>query len=62
MSDPESDLMLRVKAGEEGAFARLVARLLRPLVSFFHRLGADPSTAEGERHLLDAATDAGVRS
>lgn len=46
MSDPESDLMLRVKAGEEGAFARLVARFLRPLVSFFHRLGADPSTAE----------------
>ena len=46
MSDPESDLMLRVKAGEDGAFTRLVERFLRPLVSFFHRLGADPSTAE----------------
>jgi RNA polymerase sigma-70 factor (ECF subfamily) len=46
VSDPESDLMLRVKAGEEGAFTRLVARFLRPLVSFFHRLGADASIAE----------------
>ena len=46
MSDPESDLMLRVQAGEPGAFPRLVERFLRPLVSFFHRLGADPSTAE----------------
>jgi RNA polymerase sigma-70 factor (ECF subfamily) len=46
VSDPESDLMLRVQAGEAGAFARLVERFLRPLVSFFHRLGADPSTAE----------------
>lgn len=46
MSDPDTDLMLRVKSGEAGAFERLVARFLRPLVAFFHRLGADPSTAE----------------
>jgi RNA polymerase sigma-70 factor (ECF subfamily) len=46
VSDPDTDLMLRVKSGEAGAFERLVARFLRPLVSFFHRLGADVSTAE----------------
>ena len=46
MSDPDSELMLRVKSGEEGAFARLVDRFLRPLVAFFHRLGADASFAE----------------
>src|SRR5205085_9594441 len=46
VSDPDTDLMLRVKSGEAGAFDRLVARFLRPLVAFFHRLGADLSTAE----------------
>jgi RNA polymerase sigma-70 factor (ECF subfamily) len=46
VSDPDTDLMLRVKSGEAGAFERLVARFLRPLVAFFHRLGADVSTAE----------------
>jgi RNA polymerase sigma-70 factor (ECF subfamily) len=46
VSDPDTDLMLRVKSGEAGAFDRLVARFLRPLVAFFHRLGADVSTAE----------------
>jgi RNA polymerase sigma-70 factor (ECF subfamily) len=38
--------MLRVKAGEAGAFPALVERWIRPLASFFHRLGADPSLAE----------------
>lgn len=47
MSDADDvALMLRVQGGETQAFRDLVARWLRPLASFFHRLGADPSTAE----------------
>ncbi len=44
--DPDSETMLRVKAGDAGAFPALVERWIRPLASFFHRLGADPSLAE----------------
>lgn len=44
--DPDTQTMLRVKAGETGAFPALVERWIRPLASFFHRLGADPSQAE----------------
>ena len=44
--DPDTQTMLRVKAGEAGAFPALVERWIRPLASFFHRLGADPSLAE----------------
>jgi len=48
MSDADDDVarMLRVRAGDAKAFTDLVERWLRPLASFFHRLGADPSTAE----------------
>jgi RNA polymerase sigma-70 factor (ECF subfamily) len=46
VSDPDTELMLRVRAGEAGSFERLVERFLRPLVAFFHRLGADRSLAE----------------
>jgi RNA polymerase sigma-70 factor (ECF subfamily) len=46
LSDPDSDLMLRVRDGEGGAFEALVERFLRPLVRFFHRMGADLSLAE----------------
>lgn len=38
--------MERVRAGDAPAFRELVERWLRPLAAFFHRLGADPSTAE----------------
>jgi RNA polymerase sigma-70 factor (ECF subfamily) len=46
VSDPDTDLMLRVRAGDDGAFTRLCERFFRPLAHFFHRLGADGSTAE----------------
>ncbi len=45
-ADPDVERMLRVRAGDAAAFRDLVERWLRPLASFFHRLGADPSTAE----------------
>lgn len=38
--------MLRTKDGDAAAFASIVERFLRPLASFFHRLGADASLAE----------------
>ncbi len=44
--DPDAETMLRVKAGDVRAFPALVERWIRPLASFFHRLGADPSAAE----------------
>jgi len=46
VSDPDTEEMLRFQAGDAKAFDRLVARFLRPLASFFHRLGADAATAE----------------
>ncbi len=47
MTDADDvERMLRVRAGDAQAFRDLVGRWLRPLASFFHRLGADPSTAE----------------
>lgn len=47
MSDADDvDRMQRVRDGDAQAFRDLVERWLRPLASFFHRLGADPSTAE----------------
>jgi RNA polymerase sigma-70 factor (ECF subfamily) len=46
LSDPDTEEMLRFQAGEAAAFDRIVARFLRPLASFFHRLGADAATAE----------------
>jgi RNA polymerase sigma-70 factor (ECF subfamily) len=46
VTDPDSDLMLRVRAGHAPAFEALVARFLRPLVRFFHRMGADLALAE----------------
>lgn len=44
--DPDTETMLRVKAGDARAFPALVERWIRPLASFFHRMGADPSLAE----------------
>jgi RNA polymerase sigma-70 factor (ECF subfamily) len=44
--DPDTETMLRVKAGDARAFTELVERFLRPLAAFFYRLGADASTAE----------------
>jgi RNA polymerase sigma-70 factor (ECF subfamily) len=46
VTDPDTEEMLRFRAGEAGAFDRLVARWLRPLAAFFHRLGADAALAE----------------
>lgn len=44
--DADTELMLRVKRGDPRAFTALVERFVRPLASFFHRLGADAATAE----------------
>jgi len=40
------DVMLRVKAGDESAFAFLVQKYRRPLVGFMYRLCHNPASAE----------------
>ncbi len=40
------DLMLRVKTGDESAFACLVQKYRRPMIGFMYRLCHNPSTAE----------------
>jgi RNA polymerase sigma-70 factor (ECF subfamily) len=40
------DAMLRVKAGDESAFAYLVQKYRRPMIGFMYRLCHNPSTAE----------------
>ena len=40
------DAMLRVKTGDESAFAYLVQKYRRPIVGFMYRLCHNPSTAE----------------
>ncbi len=40
------DFMLRVKTGDESAFAHLVQKYRRPMVGFMYRLCHNPSTAE----------------
>jgi len=45
-TDPDADLMLRVKTGDETAFGYLVQKYRRPLVGFMYRLCHNPATAE----------------
>jgi RNA polymerase sigma-70 factor, ECF subfamily len=45
-TDPDADVMLRVKAGDESAFGYLVQKYRRPLVGFMYRLCHNPATAE----------------
>jgi RNA polymerase sigma-70 factor, ECF subfamily len=47
-NDPvsDADVMLRVKTGDESAFAYLVQKYRRPMVGFMYRLCHNPSTAE----------------
>ncbi len=40
------DVMLRVKTGDESAFAYLVQKYRRPMVGFMYRMCHNPSTAE----------------
>jgi RNA polymerase sigma-70 factor, ECF subfamily len=40
------DLMLRVKTGDESAFAYLVQKYRRPMIGFMYRMCHNPSTAE----------------
>src|ERR1035441_4161016 len=40
------DAMLRVKTGDESAFAYLVQKYRRPMVGFMYRMCQNPSTAE----------------
>jgi RNA polymerase sigma-70 factor (ECF subfamily) len=46
VTDPETQLMLRVAAGEAAAFPALVERVLPRLLGYFRRLGADGAEAE----------------
>src|SRR5260370_31719104 len=40
------DVMLRVKTGDESAYAYLVQKYRRPMVGFMYRMCHNPSTAE----------------
>jgi RNA polymerase sigma-70 factor (ECF subfamily) len=42
----DADVMLRVKAGDESAFAYLVQKYRRPMVGFLYRLCHNPAAAE----------------
>ena len=42
----DAEVMLRVKAGDESAFAFLVQKYRRPLIGFMYRLCHNPATAE----------------
>ena len=42
----DADIMLRVKAGDAGAFDYLVQKYRRPLVSFMYRMARNAATAE----------------
>lgn len=42
----DADVMLRVKTGDESAFAFLVQKYRRPIVGFLYRMCHNPSTAE----------------
>ena len=44
--DADVDVMLRVKTGDESAFAYLVQKYRRAMVGFMYRLCRNPSTAE----------------
>jgi RNA polymerase sigma-70 factor (ECF subfamily) len=45
-ANPDVDAMLRVKNGDESAFAYLVQKYRRPMVGFMYRMCHNPSTAE----------------
>jgi RNA polymerase sigma-70 factor (ECF subfamily) len=42
----DADVMLRVKTGDEAAFAFLVQKYRRPIIGFLYRMCHNPSTAE----------------
>jgi RNA polymerase sigma-70 factor (ECF subfamily) len=44
--DNDAELMLRVKAGDEASFARLLARYRDPMVSFLYRMVQNAAIAE----------------
>ena len=46
MADVDTDLMLRVAAGDDGEFETLVGRVLPRLMGYLRRLGADRTEAE----------------
>ena len=43
---PDADVMLRVKTGDESAFAYLVEKYRRPMVGFMYRMCHNPGAAE----------------
>ena len=44
--DPETELMLRVAAGDDAAFEMLVTHMVPRLLGYFRRMGADRALAE----------------
>jgi RNA polymerase sigma-70 factor (ECF subfamily) len=44
--DADVEVMLRVKTGDESAFAHLIQKYRRPLIGFMYRLCHNPATAE----------------
>jgi RNA polymerase sigma-70 factor (ECF subfamily) len=42
----DAEVMLRVKAGDDSAFAYLVQKYRRPMVSFMYRMARNPAAAE----------------
>ncbi len=46
MAERETDLMLRVKAGDRAAFEEIYALYKKPLANFIHRLGGDKPAVE----------------
>src|SRR5713101_675178 len=54
------DVMLRVKTGDESAYAYLVQKYRRPMVGFMYRMCHNPSTAEFTTWLYRIATNLAV--
>jgi RNA polymerase sigma-70 factor (ECF subfamily) len=45
-ADPDAEIMLRAKAGDQSAFDYLVQKYRRPIVSFMYRMARNASAAE----------------
>ena len=45
-SQPDADIMLRVRAGDQSAFEYLVQKYRRPMVSFMYRMARNSAVAE----------------
>lgn len=46
MDDPDAELMLAARDGDDGAFSKLVERHRQPVMNFFFRMGVNMTDAE----------------